>query len=145
MKKTLSILLLVCILVVAICVPATAAGIEQRNLLTNRATAGDYRLIINGVSHYVPSDTYVGYNYITTGYYVGVAQKALNSINTNSWRWGRHANCSAGTVDEIFVQNTYSGVFNFQAWDNYWTGNTQIDGICGPATFGQLANYLIQL
>ncbi|MDR1159152.1 MAG: hypothetical protein LBK69_00785, partial [Syntrophomonadaceae bacterium] len=78
MKKIISILFLVCILVTAIGVPAAATGVGDINISTGRsAIAGSYYLTINGVGYTVPDTVYVGYNHTTTGYYVGVAQRAL--------------------------------------------------------------------
>ena len=134
MKKTVSVLLLIVMIASMLCVPVFAANGEQNPVSNGDATvARALRTIyINGIDYDFYDTTYVGYNYVTTGRYVEIVQRAMNRLNVLY----PAANCYAGAVDGIFGQNTWTAVFNFQAWCGL-----SADGIVGTNTWNMMIIY----
>lgn len=131
MKKIISTLLLICMVASIGCLSAFAAEPEfdtpKVSGMSTTLAAANYTIYINDTKYTVPTDTYVGYNHTETGTYVKTAQRALNRVNSLY----DSADCSAGTVDGIFGDNTEQATRNFQSWAGYTS-----DGVIGPTTWG---------
>lgn len=87
----------------------------------------------------MPLGTIVGYNHITTGKYVTLAQRALNNVySLDSTYREDFSHCSCGTVDGIFGQRTYQAVYYFQS-----AVGLSPDGIVGDNTWSGFSYYCL--
>lgn len=140
-RRTLSTLL--CVLIIAsMCVPAFAseydgtetydANVYDNDVETYNANVYNIDFRVNGCDVSVPSDVYVGYNYITIGEYVMIVQAALNNV----CKLYPIANCYCGSVDGSFGELTWRAVCNFQTW-----AGISADGIVGPNTWLAFKKY----
>jgi len=148
MKKRISILLIAVILVSMFSISAAAltpTNSQPIGTISRAAAASSWYFYVDGTGYTVPSGTLVGYNYTTTGQYVGTAQRVLNKINSKYLNAAIKPNCSAGTVDSIFGPNTWTAAYNFQVWVNKLVPSNEriaTDGIIGNDTWTFLNTYL---
>ena len=129
MKKLLS--LSAAILCFALLLSLSAAPAYAEQAVPNGSTSVGYYLFTDYGYYYVPTDTVVGFNNITSGTYVRAAQAALTHIDDHY-----SASCNPGGIDGYFGYNTYYAVQYFQTY----AGITS-DGYVGNQTWSYLSAY----
>lgn len=138
MKRATSVFVAI-VLIMSLCASAFAAVDNDAEVIEPLGFDDEYYIIkINNTTNTVPANVIVGsgsgvgWVYVTSGTYVGIAQRALNNINNYYYV----PNGCGVAVDLLYGPATIAAIKNFQSR----FGLTQ-DGVVGPMSWGKFVTY----